>query len=204
MRFEGTIKSWNDDRGFGFIAPAKGDQDIFFHIKEFRSQSGRPQVGQRVTFEVERNPEGKKRAKDVEEALLATAFRTERNRGATQWGTATLLALLAFMVVFLAAAVAWRVPAWVAGLYVGASAVAFLLYRADKSAARTGARRIPEAWLLAAGLAGGWPGALLAQQVLRHKSIKPSFRAAFWASVILNVAAFLFSTSPFAPQLLRS
>ena len=44
--------------------------------------------------------------------------------------------------------------------------------------------------LAVAALAGGWPGGLLAQQVLRHKSSKPAFRVAFWITVALNIAAF--------------
>lgn len=39
MRFEGTIKSWNDERGFGFIAPALGGDEVFIHIKAFTSLS---------------------------------------------------------------------------------------------------------------------------------------------------------------------
>ena len=65
MRIEGTVKSWNDDRGFGFIEPLHGGQETFVHIKAFVSRSGRPEVGQRVTFEVEMAPDGKKRAKGV-------------------------------------------------------------------------------------------------------------------------------------------
>ncbi len=53
--------------------------------------------------------------------------------------------------------------------------------------------RIPESTLLLAGLLGGWPGALLAQHLLRHKSSKPSFLAEFWATVALNVLAFAFT-----------
>jgi uncharacterized membrane protein YsdA (DUF1294 family) len=41
------------------------------------------------------------------------------------------------------------------------------------------------------GLAGGWPGALIAQQALRHKSKKMSFRVVLCATVILNSAAFV-------------
>ena len=36
MRFDGKLKSWNDDRGFGFIEPLQGGQEIFVHIKSFR------------------------------------------------------------------------------------------------------------------------------------------------------------------------
>ena len=37
-----------------------------------------------------------------------------------------------------------------------------------------------------AGLACGWPGAVLAQQVLRHKNRKPGFQGLFWVLVALN------------------
>ncbi len=80
--------------------------------------------------------------------------------------------------------------------YAAISAITFLTYAIDKSAARRGAWRTPERTLHLLALAGGWPGALLAQQVLRHKSIKARFRAAFWATVVLNVAGFLWVCSP--------
>jgi len=62
MRFEGTIKSWNDAKGFGFLASTQGGQDIFVHVSALPRGTGTPRVGQAFTFEVELNPEGKKRA----------------------------------------------------------------------------------------------------------------------------------------------
>jgi uncharacterized membrane protein YsdA (DUF1294 family) len=84
----------------------------------------------------------------------------------------------------------------VGGVYAGASVVAFAMYAADKSASKKNAWRISESALHAIGLVGGWPGALAAQQLLRHKTSKPSFRVAFWGTVVLNVAAFVFFASP--------
>jgi uncharacterized membrane protein YsdA (DUF1294 family) len=75
-----------------------------------------------------------------------------------------------------------------AALYAVASAVCFIAYALDKSAARKGRRRTPERTLLLLGLAGGWPGGLAAQQLLRHKSSKTSFLVKFWLTVILNLA----------------
>ncbi|MBY0465424.1 MAG: cold shock and DUF1294 domain-containing protein, partial [Burkholderiales bacterium] len=159
MPFTGTIQSWQDDRGFGFIEPAQGGQAVFVHIKSFTSRGGsRPQVGQRVTFEVELNAQGKKRAKNVALVSAAATSAAPRQRRATnspaQWGTASLFALPAFLLVYLAVAVIWRVPGWVAALYAGASVVCALVYAFDKSAAVAGRWRVSERTLHTLSLVG--------------------------------------------------
>ena len=113
-----------------------------------------------------------------------------------QWGTATLFAIPAFLFVYTAVAALWKLPLWVAGLYAGLSAITFVAYALDKSAATSGAWRTPENTLHMLAIAGGWPGALLAQQFLRHKSTKQPFRQVFWATVLLNVGALVFLASP--------
>jgi uncharacterized membrane protein YsdA (DUF1294 family) len=76
-------------------------------------------------------------------------------------------------------------------LYAATSLLCFIAYGLDKRAAERGAQRTPERTLLLLGLAGGWPGGLVAQQVFRHKTVKGSFLAWYWASVALNLAALL-------------
>jgi uncharacterized membrane protein YsdA (DUF1294 family)/cold shock CspA family protein len=196
MRFEGLIKSWDDDRGFGFIEPAKGGDRIFVHITAFPSRSGRPVLNQRVSFEVDLDRDQKKQARRVQFVRPAKPARRRPRNQAAEWGGATLLAVPAFLVLYLAVAVTWRVPGWVAAAYLALSVASFMLYAADKTAASTGARRTPERMLLAVGLLGGWPGGLVAQQLLRHKSIKSSFRSGFWATVAANVVAFVGLSSP--------
>jgi uncharacterized membrane protein YsdA (DUF1294 family) len=100
------------------------------------------------------------------------------------------LPIIAFAGLYLAAELAWAVPPAVAAVYAVASLACFVAYAIDKSAAKSRARRTPERTLLLLGACCGWPGAVLAQQWLRHKSAKASFRAKFWLTVLANVAAF--------------
>ena len=65
---QGTIKTIRDDRGFGFIKPDSGNQDVFFHSSSVESGDfDRLREGDRVEFTEgtdPRNP-GRKRAEDV-------------------------------------------------------------------------------------------------------------------------------------------
>lgn len=71
--------------------------------------------------------------------------------------------------------------------FLSASFVTLVIYGADKYAARKSWQRVPEKTLLLFGLAGGWPGALFAQQVFRHKTQKQPFKTWFMLSVVVNV-----------------
>lgn len=70
--------------------------------------------------------------------------------------------------------------------YAGMSVVTFAAFAWDKSCAVRGARRVPENTLHLFELLGGWPGALAAQALLRHKSSKLSYRVVLWAIVALH------------------
>ena len=65
MKFSGQLKSWNAERGFGFIEPRGGGQEIFLHISAVPAQLRPPKIGQHFTFEVDLNRDGKKRATSV-------------------------------------------------------------------------------------------------------------------------------------------
>jgi uncharacterized membrane protein YsdA (DUF1294 family) len=80
-------------------------------------------------------------------------------------------------------------PVFIAYLYIALSSITFIAYALDKSAARHGHRRTPEPTLHLLALSGGWPGALIAQASLRHKSKKPSFQATFWLTILFNLLA---------------
>ena len=62
MRTHGTLTKWNDDRGFGFVSPASGGEDLFVHISAFPRGGGRPRLDECISFETETGPNGKLRA----------------------------------------------------------------------------------------------------------------------------------------------
>ena len=79
MRFIGKLTTWNEDRGFGFISPAEGGQDIFVHLSDL-PHGFRPSPGAALTFEVSLNPQGKKKAVKVQlvKVPAAPTARVER------------------------------------------------------------------------------------------------------------------------------
>ncbi len=101
------------------------------------------------------------------------------------------LPLVLFLAVYLFASMAWDMSQLVGVAYLTTSLTCFVAYAIDKSAARTQSWRTPESTLLILGLVGGWPGALLAQQWLRHKTSKQSFQRKFQLTVALNLGAFV-------------
>lgn len=68
------------------------------------------------------------------------------------------------------------------------SIVTYIIYSIDKSAAEQNSWRIQENTLHILSLVGGWPGALIAQRTLRHKTRKTSFQIVYWATVGFNLA----------------
>ncbi|MEJ5063330.1 MULTISPECIES: DUF1294 domain-containing protein [unclassified Erwinia] len=78
-----------------------------------------------------------------------------------------------------------------------ASTLTCLIYGWDKLAARKGWRRVPESTLLVSGFLGGWPGAIVSQQLFRHKTQKQPFKIWFAITVILNQVLLLIATYDF-------
>ncbi|WP_198418851.1 DUF1294 domain-containing protein [Cryobacterium psychrophilum] len=122
----------------------------------------------------------------------AASPRSKRRRS----GRAGYLVIAGFLVAYAVIGMSRPIPLWVAALYSLASIASYIVYAVDKSAARANRRRVPERSLLLLGLVCGWPGAIVAQQLLRHKTQKVSFRRAFWVSVVVNLAVFAALTTP--------
>ncbi len=102
----------------------------------------------------------------------------------------TYLVLVAVSALFVESSKAVLVWYLVIGL------VTFFVYSKDKRAAINGNWRVPEKTLHIFSVVGGWLGALIAQDKLRHKTQKQPFRAIYWLTVVINVAAFVWTLTP--------
>ena len=199
MRNQGRITSWRDDQGFGFIAPKEGDGKIFVHTRDFTNRSRRPIGNEDVTYELDVDPKGRVRAQKVQLVGEREPAASSRRRG---W--ALLVFALLFIGLIAAASYAGRLPISVTGIYLVSSVVAFVAYAMDKSAAKNDRWRIQESTLHMFGLIGGWPGALIAQRLLRHKSKKFSFQFVFWITVMLNCGVLTWFYVPRGADAMRS
>jgi uncharacterized membrane protein YsdA (DUF1294 family)/cold shock CspA family protein len=188
MRYQGKIAKWNDERGFGFISPSEGGDSVFAHISSFPRNARRPSVNEVVSYTLAFDSHGRPQANDVR-FIVGQRGDSPMRRIPTS-GTALALAFATSFLVALATLTALgRLEiSWLA-LYYVASIITYGSYAGDKRAAQNAARRTPEAKLHLMSLVGGWPGALIAQVLLRHKTRKPSFLIGYWLTVIINCIA---------------
>lgn len=184
MRYQGKVSNWKDDQGFGFITPNGGGKQVFVHIKSFPNRQRRPVSNEIVTYELKTDVNGRLNAESVRFLGERTQSSTSPERSKTP--PVLTAAFLAFLV---GAVFAGKLPLAVLVFYVAASVISFGAYAFDKSAARNDQWRTKENTLHLFALVGGWPGALAAQRLLRHKSKKQSFQIVFWMTVVLNCGA---------------
>ena len=199
MSTKGKITSWNDEKGYGFITPSSGGKQVFIHIKAFSNRSQRPEINQLVSYSLSTDKQGRPYAKKAILAGERLQQKTKSNDSFLSITGAVLFLVIVGESVHLA-----KIPPLIFALYASVSLVTFIMYAVDKSAAKNGTWRIQESTLHLLSLVGGWPGALVAQVKLRHKSKKQSFRSVFWITVLLNCSVFVWLHTPRGTALLQS
>lgn len=184
MRHQGKISNWKHDQGFGFITPNDGGKQVFVHIKSFSNRQRRPALNEIVTYVLNTDAQGRVFADDV-----GFADKRASKSAASRYDNFLLMLAVVFLGLLFVAVLFKILPSFVFGLSLIFSMVTFGFYAIDKSAARKGLWRTKEKTLHFFALFGGWPGALVAQKFLRHKTKKLSFQMYFWLTVVLNCAA---------------
>jgi uncharacterized membrane protein YsdA (DUF1294 family) len=160
-------------------------------VRAFGNRARRPELNDVVTYTLSRDKQGRPRAVNATLAGASRPSRTERRSSA--W---VILVAVVFLSAVGTAVLVVNLTPVIFLIYLAASLVTFIAYAVDKSAARKGRWRTKEGTLHLLALIGGWPGALVAQSVLRHKSRKQPFRVIFWLTVVLNCAALAWLSTP--------
>jgi uncharacterized membrane protein YsdA (DUF1294 family)/cold shock CspA family protein len=235
--YEGIIKSWIGDKGFGFIQPNGEGKDIFIHIRDLKHSNYQPRQGDNVFFKLVVDKNGKLRAYDafikgqeISQPYRKKSFKTnqpnEQNEGG-EYRLGTLPIWVIAMIPFVSSVFLIQQPNLANGwsleticstaigflthktqacniyknlhiptstrkfipfiVYFFLSLFTFIAYALDKIKAHRNEWRISEKTLHWLEFLGGWPGALIAQRVIRHKNKKASFQVIFWVIVIIHI-----------------
>ena len=190
MRQKGSITSWNDVTGVGFVKPYSGGKPIFVNLSGFNRDPGILYPGNQITFSIDYDRHGNPFAKSATIAGQRLKKQTKKSRQPLQ-----ILFALLFLLSIVAITYIGQSRIELLFLFLISSLLSILFYAYDKAAARNGYRRIQERTLHILSLTGGWPGAILAQQWFRHKTVKMRFRTAFWFTVSLNITFYLLTFS---------
>ena len=188
MRHAGRITGWKDDKGFGFVTPHDGGARAFLHIKAFQAATRRPLEGDLVSYATRADAKGRLNAIDVRFAGQRMDVQKPARSSKTPVRIPRAIIGAGFLAVVMVLMFKGTIPLLLPAVYLLMSIVTWIAYVVDKHAAgKRGRQRVPEATLHAMALVGGWPGALIAQQFERHKTVKASFQGTFWLSVIVNL-----------------
>ena len=102
MRLTGTLRSWKDDRGFGFIAPARGGVELFVHISALPSDGTRPTVGEKLTYELGRGKSGQLQAINVQRHVIGRMPERARARSPAAKNSPPVFTKLIVLVILVA------------------------------------------------------------------------------------------------------
>lgn len=184
MRNVGRISDWQDDKGYGFVVSKDDGARAFVHVKAFQWGSRRPVDGDLISYSKSIDSRSRTNAIDIRFAgqRIKQKQKPPRNFPRAAIGIGWLLGAAV-------GAVLGKLPVIIPLGYIALSFISWISYMFDKGAARRSAQRTPENTLHFVDLLGGWPGALIAQQQSRHKTMKRSFQTVFWFTILANIAA---------------
>ncbi len=171
-REKGTLISWNNDKGYGFIRPDNNKEDIFLHVKSLAHNQRRPKVKDVLMYEV-----------DVDEKQQHYAHSAKIKGIAWSYFNIIWFSITILFGIYVYFVLQQKLPFHPLAIYAAMSLLTIWAYSRDKRAARLGAWRTPERRLHIFEMLGGWPGALLAQRCYRHKSRKIKYQVIFWMIV---------------------
>lgn len=182
MLVKGKIVQWDDVKGFGFIQPLLQGERVFLHINATQNRGRRPVIGDVVTYQLGKDTKGRVQAQKV--TFAGEKRKIRRAKTSARW---PLVVVLGFFAMLLTASLLTTLPLYIVLLYAVLSLLTFFCYWRDKQRAQTDKWRTAESTLHLLSLFGGWPGALLAQNYLRHKSQKRAFLAVFYLLLLVNL-----------------
>jgi uncharacterized membrane protein YsdA (DUF1294 family)/cold shock CspA family protein len=191
MRKAGELIQWNNKSGYGFVRDDTG-RDSYVHISKV-TPGARPRIGDTMSFATGTGRKGRPSAIDV--IITATtpapspSLRDVRqgSGGVSRFKLGLRTAAATLMTLLILWAIAGdRAPVWLGLLYAGMGAASALLYRFDKLYALTGKYRVSETNLHVVDLCFGIIGGLAAQEVYRHKTVKPRFVAMTWTIALVH------------------
>lgn len=191
-REKGIITSWNDEKGYGFVSPVAGGKPVFAHIKDFRGNLKQgPALPAEVSYNVSTDHQGRICAIYIELARSASP-----ESGVLSKVFVSSIVFILYFAVLCTVTLLDVIPEVVLAWYLIFSFISYLVYYRDKVAAQSGNWRTPEKNLHVLALVGGWPGALMAQQRLRHKCRKASFQIVYWLTVLVNCSVLVWLCTP--------
>ena len=183
MRLKGKLIKWDNEKAFGLILPNGGGDQVFIHKTAFSNRHRLPQINDTITFSITKDKQERYCANEA--TFLGEKMKKKQTNNINKF---SIYLSITFLCLVIIASMMNYIPINLAYAYIGLSVITFIAYAFDKSKAKRGAWRTPENTLHLFALIGGWPGAAIAQQILRHKSKKREFRIVFWCTVIVNCA----------------
>ena len=183
MRKKGKLIKWHADRAFGFIQPNGGGPDVFMHKTALSNRQRIPKINDIITFSISQDTNGKVCAVDA--TFSGEKLKRKDSNKINKFPFYLSILFLTFLIL---ANVIGDFPQKLLLSYLCFSVITFFAYVVDKSKAKRGAWRIQESTLHFFALIGGWPGAGIAQQLLRHKYKKRKFLIVYWFTVMINIS----------------